>query len=128
MERFKGKLPWPVAGQVAKKFNLSLAVPMRGLGIATGDAAEVQAVHAGKVMYQGAMRGKGYVVLLEHSGSYYTLYAYLSSCSVSLGQQVERGQALGRSGFNAEINAYGLHFELRHQQAALNPEQWLERS
>ena len=127
IDGFKGKLPWPVAGKVVKKFNLSLAVPMRGLGIATGDEAEVRAVHGGKVMYQGTMRGKGHVVLVEHSGSYYSLYAYLASCSVSLGQQVSRGQPLGRSGFNPEINGYGLHFELRHQQAALNPEQWLEK-
>ncbi|MCL1916379.1 MAG: peptidoglycan DD-metalloendopeptidase family protein [Desulfovibrionaceae bacterium] len=126
--RFKGTLPWPVAGKVVKKFNPALSVPMRGLGIATGVEADVRAVHAGKVMYQGAMRGKGYVVLLEHSDSYYSLYAYLSSCAVSLGQEIPRGQTLGRSGFNPEINGYGLHFELRHQQLALNPEQWLEKS
>ena len=127
LDRERGRLPWPVTGKIAKKFNPSLLPPMNGLGIAASSGADVRAIHGGKVMHRGPMRGKGLVVLVEHSNAYYSVYAYLSDCTVSLGENVVRNQVLGRSGFYPDINNYGLHFEIWHQRAALNPEQWLEK-
>ncbi|MDR2503617.1 MAG: peptidoglycan DD-metalloendopeptidase family protein [Deltaproteobacteria bacterium] len=127
LDRERGRLPWPVTGKIAKKFNLALLPPMNGLGISSSSGADVRAIHGGKVMHRGPMRGKGLVVLVEHGSAYYSVYAYLSDCTVSLGENVVKNQVLGRSGFYPDINNYGLHFEIWHQRAALNPEQWLEK-
>lgn len=57
--------------------------------------------------------GYGNYVIVSHSNGYATLYAHLSSISVSLGQTVSKGQVIGKMGNTG--NSYGahLHFELR---------------
>lgn len=56
----------------------------------------------------------GNAVKIRHSNGWYTLYAHLQNVSVSQGQSVGRGTALGYMG--ASGNAYGahLHFEVRN--------------
>ncbi|MCC8193850.1 MAG: peptidoglycan DD-metalloendopeptidase family protein, partial [Deltaproteobacteria bacterium] len=58
---------------------------------------------------------------------YYSLYMFLSESPLSIGQDVERGETVGTSGFVTSLNGPGLYFELRHHQKAVNPEQWLRK-
>lgn len=124
----KGKLPWPAKGRIAQKYSPNAANPVRGVGFATAEAADVRAVHSGKVMFRDTMRGLGLVVVVQHGQEYFSVYAFLSDSSVSLGQTVNRGQAIGKCGYYPAIKGNGLYFELRHHQNALNPEQWLVKS
>jgi septal ring factor EnvC (AmiA/AmiB activator) len=127
IDKAKGSLFWPTTGRLVKKFNPSSPPPASGLGFSTAENADVRAVHAGKVMFRDTMRGLGLVVVLQHGQEYYSVYAFLSDCSVSLGQNVSRGQILGRSGYYPAIRGNGMYFELRHRQVAVNPESWLEK-
>lgn len=64
---------------------------------------------------QGATGNASYgnCVKLQHGNNYYTLYAHLSSVTVSYGQKVKKGDVIGRMGNTG--NSYGthLHFEVR---------------
>ncbi len=128
IDKAKGQLPWPTTGKIAQKFSPSSNPPVRGLGFATSGGADVRAVHGGKVMFRDTMRGLGLVVVVQHGQDYFSIYAFLSDCAVSLGQNVNRGQTLGRCGYYPSINGDGLYFELRHHQNAVNPESWLVKS
>lgn len=128
IDKAKGKLPWPTNGKIVQKFRPSGNNPIRGVGFATSGMADVRAVHAGKVMFRDTMRGLGLVVVLQHGQDYFSIYAFLSDSAVSLGQNVNRGQTLGRCGYYPAIQGNGLYFELRHHQQALNPESWLAKS
>lgn len=123
----KGKLPWPVEGRVSVKFNLSAKPPVRGVTVAVHGDTPVQAVHRGKVVHNDVLRGIGRVVILMHGEEYYSLYAFLSESPVQVGQDVQRGDVVGTSGFVTSLNGPGLYFELRHHQKAVNPEQWLRK-
>ncbi|MDL2285772.1 peptidoglycan DD-metalloendopeptidase family protein [Desulfovibrio sp. OttesenSCG-928-F07] len=127
IDKAKGTLPWPTNGKIAQKFNPAAKPPVRGLGFATASGADVRAVHGGKVMFRDTMLGLGLVVVVQHGKDYFSIYAFLSDCAVSLGQNVNRGQTVGRSGYYPAINSNGLYFELRHHQNAINPESWFKK-
>lgn len=68
----------------------------------------------------------GNCIKLQHSNGYYTLYAHLESVSVGLGQQVKKGQVIGRMGNTG--NSYGahLHFEVFNAGGSrINPEPYM---
>ncbi|WP_178139334.1 murein hydrolase activator EnvC family protein [Desulfovibrio litoralis] len=124
LENLKDKLNWPVQGKLVKAFNPNASPPVRGVGLSTKDKAEVSAIAYGKVVHEDLLRGFGRVVILMHNGAYYTLYAYLSESKVNVGDEVKRGQTIGRTGYYPDINGPGLYFELRSHQKTINPAQW----
>jgi septal ring factor EnvC (AmiA/AmiB activator) len=123
IDRSKGSLPWPAKGAIVQHFK----PPVQGIGIATANEAPVCAVHAGKVMYNDTMRGLGQVVVVQHGEAYFTVYAFLSESSVKRGQEVGRGQNIGKAGYYPVLKSSGVYFELRHHQKTVDPEPWLAR-
>ena len=70
--------------------------------------------------------GYGNVVVINHGNGYMTLYAHCSSLAVSEGQTVSRGQTVGYVGNTG--NSYGahLHFEIRYNGVAKDPDLWYD--
>jgi murein DD-endopeptidase MepM/ murein hydrolase activator NlpD len=62
--------------------------------------------------------GYGNYVVVDHGGGVQTLYAHLSSVSVSVGQSVAQGQVVGGLGSTGKSTGPHLHFEVR---GAANP-------
>jgi len=122
---FKGTLPWPVAGRMVAGFAPDAKTPRRGVGMSTGEGSTVRSVFWGKVVHNDVLRGLGKVVILYHGGDYYTLYAYLSDTTVETGQEVEKDEAIGHTGYYPEAHGNGLYFELRFHQKPINPLLWL---
>ena len=124
-EELKGHLPWPARGQVKASYSPSGSPPHNGMSISLEEHAPVRAISWGKVVHNDTLRGFGRVVIIFHGDDYYSLYAYLSESNVSIGQDVEQGETIGRAGYYPEINTYGIYFELRFRQKAINPADWL---
>ena len=124
--KLKGYLPWPAKGRVVKGFRPQATPPQRGISLALTPQHAVTAVSWGKVVHEGQLRGFGRVVILYHGKDYYSLYAFLATSRVHLGQKVEKGETLGECGFYPLIRTSGLYFELRFHQKAINPLQWLQ--
>ena len=123
----KGNLPWPAIGSLKGRYKPSARPPERGLTIALDGNVPVKAVHRGRVVHNDVLRGKGRVVILMHGEEYYSLYMFLSESPLRVGQDIERGEMVGTSGFVTTLNGPGLYFELRHHQETVNPEQWLRK-
>jgi murein hydrolase activator len=122
---FQGRLPWPVSGKVVSTFDLSADPPRRGIGLGLNGPEQVAAVSWGKVVHNDQLRGFGQVVILTHGNDFYTLYAFLSEAPVKVGQNIERGETIGKAGYYPLAKGPGLYFELRSAQKAVNPLQWL---
>jgi septal ring factor EnvC (AmiA/AmiB activator) len=126
--KLKGYLPWPVPRDVVEVvagYSPGSSPPVRGLGLAVPEGETVRAVSWGKVVHAELLRGFGEVVILMHGDNYYTLYAYLSETRVKVGQEVERGEALGQAGYYPAAKTSGMYFELRSGKKAVNPLDWL---
>jgi murein DD-endopeptidase MepM/ murein hydrolase activator NlpD len=69
--------------------------------------------------------GYGLHVLLRHDSRTQTLYGHLSSVEVATGDEVSRGQVLGKVGTTGNSTGPHLHFEVRRDGFPLDPRLWL---
>jgi septal ring factor EnvC (AmiA/AmiB activator) len=129
-----GRLPWPVNGKVITFFGMQrhpefgTMVFRRGIEIAAREGDEVRAVDGGQVAWADWYKGYGRLVIIEHSGTLYSLYGHLSELAVQRGDRVEQGQVIGRAGDTGSLRGTKLYFELRRNGEAENPLRWLAPS
>jgi murein hydrolase activator len=126
---FRGDLPWPVAGQVKRRFGGTSATPgssSNGIEITTPDGATATAVHDGVVAFAGSFAGFGNLVILDHGSQAFTLYGDLLEVSATRGTRVDRGQPIGSVG-PLPSGGSGLYFELRVDGRPVDPLQWLKK-
>jgi murein DD-endopeptidase MepM/ murein hydrolase activator NlpD len=79
--------------------------------VSTGTA--VHSVAAGRVVTAGWGGSYGYQIVIRHADGRYSQYAHLSQIAVKVGQQVNEGQRIGRSGATGNVTGPHLHFEIR---------------
>jgi septal ring factor EnvC (AmiA/AmiB activator) len=129
----KGKLPWPATGSLVSKFGQSrnerLATVTDNPGIEIACAAEtpVRAVAPGKVSSVTWLRGFGNVCIVEHPGSYFTVYARLGQVSVAADDVVNESTLLGYPSLDPLNNTHQLHFEIWDRREKQDPLRWLRR-
>lgn len=88
------------------------------IGSLGGRAVPIYAYKAGTVVNAGWNGDYGNCIIISHGkasdgSELQTLYAHLSSISVSKGQQVGQGQQIGNMGTTGNSTGVHLHFELR---------------
>ena len=66
--------------------------------------------------------------MISHGGNLETYYAHMSAFEVIPGQEVRRGQVIGRSGSTGRATAPHLHYEVRQGGAPINPYKYLAKS
>ncbi len=100
----------------------------KGIDIAAGQGAPVYAADDGTVILAEWYYGYGNCVMIDH-GDLVTVYGHLDEISVSDGQQVEAGEAVGTVGSTGYVTGYSLHFEVRSDSSEeaerLNPLDYL---
>jgi murein DD-endopeptidase MepM/ murein hydrolase activator NlpD len=83
-----------------------------GFDLAATSAVAVVASNRGRVVNADYLGIFGNCVILDHGMGVQSLYAHLSSIDVKLGDMVERGQTLGRSGMTGLAGGDHLHFSM----------------
>jgi lipoprotein YgeR len=112
---------WPAPGQVIAGFN---GGSNKGVDIAANPGDPVVSMGAGKVAVTEMLRGYGSVVMIDHGGSYMSVYTNLHTVQVKQGQRVERGQKIADLG-GGDSGRSKLHFEIRYRGNAVDPRQYL---
>jgi len=125
---FKGSLPRPCVGDIKFRFKPSAKPPVRGIGIKTAGNIDVKSIFWGKVVHNDTLRGFGRVVIIYHGYNYYSLYAYLAESFVKTGQEVEKDEIIGKTGYYPNLKETGLYFEIRFHQKPVDPQKWLARN
>ena len=77
------------------------------------------------MLFAGSRGGYGNVVILEHTGGVTTVYAHLSAIETKSGAAVATGQRIGRVGSTGLSTGPHLHFEVRVNGVAKDPELFL---
>jgi murein hydrolase activator len=135
----KGRVPLPAAGAILKRFGSSddLGGIERGVSLATPAGATVSAPADGAVLFAGAYRSYGQLLIIDAGGGYYVLLAGMDRINVESGEFVLAGEPVGVMGDGsarmATAAAVGaarpvLYIELRKDGTAIDPGPWWARS
>jgi septal ring factor EnvC (AmiA/AmiB activator) len=125
-----GQLEWPVDGTLLYRFGRVInpnntTTRWNGMGIAAPIGTTVKAVAPGTVVSVGQLGTYGLTVILQHGDGDYSIYASLNSASVRTGAAVRKGDPIGTVGVSDPDLKPHLHFEMRPQGRAVDPESWL---
>lgn len=129
-------LPWPVQGKVVSKFgkeyrsDLNTWIFRDGIKIAASYGTSVKAVADGSVIYAGAFRSYGNVVIIDHGKGFFTIYGFLKDIGVSVGTNMSAGSSVGTVGKDTQASSgtgqYAVYFEIRQGTTAVDPLPWLK--
>ncbi|WP_405789474.1 LysM peptidoglycan-binding domain-containing M23 family metallopeptidase [Streptomyces sp. NBC_01367] len=107
----------PVSGGISTQYKVAGAMWSSGyhtgVDFIAAMGTTVKAVGAGTVVSAGWSGSYGNEIVIRHADGKYSQYAHLSQLSVSSGQSVTAGQAIGLSGSTGNSTGPHLHFEIR---------------
>jgi lipoprotein NlpD len=114
---------WPTDGRPLNTF-LASQLDRRGIDIAGETGQPVRAVADGRVVYSGnGLAGYGNLIIIKHSDTYLSAYAYCQERLVQEGAAVKAGTLVARMGLHD--NQAKLHFEIRRNGKPVDPMKYL---
>jgi len=99
-----------------------------GYDLASVAQAEIPAANSGEIVWADYLGIYGLCVVIDHGLGLQTLYAHMSQLDVHQGDQVERGQVIGRSGATGMAGGDHLHFGVFVDGVAVQPLEWWDES
>ncbi|OEG00129.1 hypothetical protein BHF71_06285 [Vulcanibacillus modesticaldus] len=101
----------------------------RAPGTATLYGADIIAAADGVVIVASYVRGFGNTVIINHGSGIWTLYAHIRNggIMVKVGQKVSKGQKIAEVGSTGRSTGPHLHFEVRKNNKAVSPWDYIPR-
>ena len=125
---------WPLDGRLMSPFG-GRSDPFSGEGaIHTGVdlsaqyGTPVRATADGMVAFASWGGQYGKLVIVDHGNGMQTYYAHMSQFDVITGQEIRRGDTVGRSGSSGKSTGPHLHYEVRMGGTPIDPYPYLAQS
>jgi murein hydrolase activator len=124
--RLRGKLNWPVSGQLIARFGDARAGGVRwdGVLVATERGTPVKAVCAGRVIYADWLPGLGLLAIVDPGDGYLSLYGHNDHLLKAAGEEVAAGDAIAAAGDSGGSSRPELYFEIRKGGKPVDPRPW----
>lgn len=114
----------PTQGLIINRFNPGQS--HYGIDMVTEVDEPVVAVMSGSVTFANWTAETGYVIQIQHDNNYLSLYKHNAELLKSVGDYINAGDAIAIVGNSGELTTGPhLHFELWHNGAPLNPENYI---
>jgi murein DD-endopeptidase MepM/ murein hydrolase activator NlpD len=95
-----------------------------GFDLASTKQSPVPSANKGTVVLAGPLSIYGNTVIVDHGLGLQTLYGHLSSFDVKVGDTVDTGQPLGRSGMTGLAIGDHIHYEVLVSGVSVTPVEW----
>ncbi|MBI2202522.1 MAG: M23 family metallopeptidase [Candidatus Rokubacteria bacterium] len=95
-----------------------------GYDLASTKQSPIPAANRGAVVFAGPLTIYGNTVVVDHGLGLQTLYAHMSSIDVKVGDTIDKGQTLGRSGTTGLAIGDHLHYETLVSGVSVTPVEW----
>ncbi|GAC1402633.1 MAG: peptidoglycan DD-metalloendopeptidase family protein [Candidatus Velthaea sp.] len=122
-----GAVSWPVSGPITSPFGMRNHPTLggfrlhAGIDIGASQGTTIGAAAAGRIIIAQYAGNCGNMITIDHGGGMATNYCHLSQIFVGVGQDVQRGQAIGAVGQTGDANGPHLHFEVRINGRPVDP-------
>ena len=133
LDALRGQLDWPVRGAVTAPFGkfkhpeFATEIVRNGIDIDAAPGEAIRAVEKGRVVYADRFSGYGKMVIVDHGQRYYTIYGHLGEMLKKTGDEVRRGETLGRVGDSDTSGGPTVYFEMRKDSRSVDPLAWLRK-
>src|SRR5271170_3483649 len=126
--RLRGKLNWPVNGQLVARFGEARAggVHWDGVLVATERGSPVKAVCQGRVIYADWLPGLGLLTIVDHGVGYLSLYGHNEKLLKAVGDEVAAGDTIASAGDSGGSSRPELYFEIRKAGKPVDPRPWFK--
>jgi murein DD-endopeptidase MepM/ murein hydrolase activator NlpD len=95
-----------------------------GYDLASTKQSPIPAANKGVVAFAGPLTIYGNAVIIDHGLGLMTLYGHLSTIDVKVGEAVDKGKELGRSGNTGLAIGDHLHYEVLVHGISVTPLEW----
>ena len=122
-----GQLMWPVSGPITSPFGWRMhpvyhrMILHRGIDIGVPTGTPVAAAAEGRIIVASYQGDCGNMVAIDHHGGLSTMYCHMSQIFVSVGQDVQRGQAIGAAGATGAATGPHVHFQVMQNGTPVDP-------
>lgn len=106
---------WPADGIISDTFGTRQG-KHKGVDIAGKLNSPIFAVEDGVVEKSYYSESYGNVIFIHHPSNYVTVYAHLNERLVTSGQQVRKGETIGKMGRSGQATGVHLHFETHQNE------------
>ena len=126
-----GQLLWPVSGPITSPFGMRMhpvygrPILHAGIDIAAAQGTTIAAAADGRVIVAGTQGDCGKMVAIDHHGGLSTIYCHMSQIFVGVGQDVQRGQAIGAVGMTGDATGPHVHFQVMQDGHPVDPMSFL---
>ena len=126
-----GQLLWPVSGPITSPFGMRMhpvygrPILHAGIDIAAATGTTIAAAADGRVIVAGTQGDCGKMVAIDHHGGLSTIYCHMSQIFVGVGQDVQRGQAIGAVGMTGDATGPHVHFQVMENGHPVDPMSFL---
>lgn len=127
----KGRMSLPVQGKIIESYgkhkhpDFNSFTFSKGLSISASSGADIKAIYEGTVIFADYFKGFGNMMVVDHGGGFFTLYAHASRLSKKVGAEVARHEIIGSVGDVDSSKGSMLYFEIRHQGKPVDPAGWV---
>lgn len=127
----QGSLPLPTMGEITETSGSKMQAPFRsslyngGILIAAPKGQQIQAIHAGMVVFADWFKEYGRVMIIDHGDHYYSLIAHTDQFFKQAGESVKEGELIAVVGDTGSLDGPKLYFEIRHHGKPVDPMEWL---
>ena len=118
----------PLSGRISSRFGSISRLRSgahTGLDIAAPSGKSIKAAAAGVVVFAGYKGAYGKMVAVSHGNGVLTYYGHCSKLYVSAGKTVRQGESIAAVGSTGNSTGPHLHFEIRVNGVAYNPQRYL---
>lgn len=127
----KGRMRMPVRGEIIETFGkhkhpeFNSYTFSKGIVIAAPVGTDIHAIYEGTVIYAEYFKGYGNMVIVDHGGGYFSLYAYASKITRKVGAELAKGDVVATVGDVDSVKGPALYFEIRYQGKPVDPSGWV---
>jgi murein DD-endopeptidase MepM/ murein hydrolase activator NlpD len=130
------KSPVDEGNQIVSKFGMRTHPVLmnqrmhNGVDYKLEEGTKVYAASEGKITFIGEKGDYGNVITIAHDQGFETMYTNLSAFGkeLAVGDKVKQGDEIARSGNSGLSSAPHLHFEIRKDGQAVDPEDYLSNN